>query len=106
MQKLGHLPFNLHKNQTKGVDWCLKVELGIADLIKLSERDERLKMAAAYCDFTVNRVAKLLQEHLSMADRINGMSCFGKEKLERITRLIKEKRTTLQAKVVKNNVDI
>ena len=41
-----------------------------------------------------------------MADRIDGMSYFGKEKLERITRLIKEKRTTLQAKVVKNNVDI
>jgi hypothetical protein len=40
MQKLGHLPPNIHKNPAKGVDWCLEVELGIADLIKLGERDE------------------------------------------------------------------
>ena len=105
MQKLGHLPSNIHKNPARGVDWCLKVELGISDLIKLGERDERLKMAA-YCDFTVNGVAKLLQEHLTLTDKIDGMSCFGKDKLKRISKLIKDKRTTLQAKVVKNHFDI
>ena len=71
----------------------------------MGERDEQLKMAA-YCDFTVNGVTKLLQEHLTLVDKIDGMTCFGKDKLERISKLIKDKRTTLQAKVIKNNLDI
>ena len=105
MQKLGHLPSNIHKNPARGVDWCLEIELGIADLIRLGERDERLKMAA-YCDFTINGIAQLLQEHLTIADKIDGMACYGRDKLEKIAKLVKDKRTTLQAKVVKNNIDI
>ena len=73
IQKLGHLPSNIHKNPAKGVDWCLEVEIGIADIIKLGDRDERLKMAA-FCDFTVNGVANLLQEHLAITDKIDSMS--------------------------------
>ena len=76
-----------------------------ADLIRLGERDERLKMAA-YCDFTINGVAKLLEEHLTITDKIDGMSCFGRDKLEKIGKLIKEKRTNLQAKAVKYHIDI
>ena len=105
MQKLGNLPSNIHRNPAKGVDWCLEMELGITDLIRLGERDERLKMAA-YCDFTINGVAKLLEEHLTITDKIDGMSCFGRDKLEKIGKLIKEKRTNLQAKVVKYHIDI
>jgi hypothetical protein len=75
MQNLGHS--NIHKNPAEGVDWCLEVQLGIADLIKLGERDQRLKMAA-YCDFTFKGVKKLLQEHQTMADKIDGMRCSGK----------------------------
>ena len=81
------------------------MELGITDLIRLGERDERLKMAA-YCDFTINGVAKLLEEHLTITDKIDGMSCFGRDKLEKIGKLIKEKRTNLQAKAVKYHIDI
>ena len=94
LAKIGEYPESFTKtNPQKIVDWCLELEVVIADLLKLGDREERLEMAA-FNDDTLNTVIDLFPMRLVF--KMEELDSAGREKLEAIADLLESERKVLQ----------
>ena len=99
LNKIGAYPENAKKiNPQKGVKWCLEMEREIYDVIKLSDREERLEFGA-FNDDTIIEVVDLFP--MRLVYKMEKLDLEGRDKLLAISSIVEDERKILQTMAIR-----